>query len=158
MPKKSTSARQAQAARRSQTAARSQNVALVRAPNTGDAPSSAAGSASTAAQASTSATRATSAAAAPAKSAARTTTTARPATSTRTAAKPAPRPAAPAQGSFAAREQEKRVARAKEMRRVRSANVVTPEHYRYVIRDLRMTGILAALMFTVIIVLHFVLS
>ena len=54
--------------------------------------------------------------------------------------------------------QEKRIARAKEMRRVRSANVVTPEHYRYVIRDLRMTGILAALMFTVIIVLHFVLS
>ena len=41
---------------------------------------------------------------------------------------------------------------------MRAANVVTPEHYRYVIRDLRMTGILAAAMFAVIVVLHFVLG
>jgi hypothetical protein len=44
------------------------------------------------------------------------------------------------------------------MRRIREANMVTAEHYRYVLHDLRLTGILAALMFTVIIVLHFVLS
>ncbi|HKW23439.1 MAG TPA: hypothetical protein VJO13_18805, partial [Ktedonobacterales bacterium] len=61
-------------------------------------------------------------------------------------------------GTHASREQERRVARAKEMRRIREANMVTAEHYRYVLLDLRLTGILAALMFTVIIVLHFVLS
>jgi hypothetical protein len=44
------------------------------------------------------------------------------------------------------------------MRRIREANMVTPEHYRYVIQDLRLTGILAAVMFGVIIVLHFVLG
>ena len=44
------------------------------------------------------------------------------------------------------------------MRRIRNANVVTPEHYRYVMRDLRMTAILAVAMFAVIIILHFVLA
>jgi hypothetical protein len=44
------------------------------------------------------------------------------------------------------------------MRRIRVANMVTAEHYRYVLHDLRLTGILAAVMFAVIIVLHFVLG
>lgn len=174
MPKKSTAARQANAARRSQTAAKSQNVALVRVPSNGGAsatpdvavthteraPRSATVKPSAKNVSTTPATR-------PAANAPKAATTAdRPATSARPAAKPTPAkptPAKPAsapqpQSTYATREQEKRVARAKEMRRVRQASVVTAEHYRYVIRDLRMTGILAAAMFTVIIVLHFVLG
>jgi hypothetical protein len=89
------------------------------------------------------------------KIAARTATATRPAT---TNAKPGAKAATPPQSAHASREQERRVARAKEMRRIREANMVTAEHYRYVLHDLRLTGILAALMFTVIIVLHFVLS
>lgn len=157
MPKKSTAAK-AQAARRSQAAARSQNVALVRAsgatgvevsPSTADALVTSAPKPS-APVASTS--RASSSAP---KSAGRTATATRPATAN---AKPGAKPVAPSQGAYASREQERRVARAREMRRIREANMVTAEHYRYVLHDLRLTGILAALMFTVIIVLHFVLS
>jgi hypothetical protein len=73
-------------------------------------------------------------------------------------ARPAAQPATPTANSYAAREQEKRVARAREMRRMRTANVVTAEHYRYVLRDLRLTGVLAAAMFSVIVILHFVLG
>ena len=105
-----------------------------------------------------------------AASATRTATATRPAAGARPAAKAAtpsatksatasaPKPAAQPQGAHAVREQERRIARAKEMRRIRNANVVTAEHFRYVIQDLRMTAILAVAMFTVIIILHFVLS
>lgn len=163
MPKKSTAAHKAQAARRSQTAARSQNVALVRAPGA-DAASAAPDTAvATGASAPTSTTPKPSASIASAprtspsasKSATRTATATRAATAS---AKPAAKPAATSQGAYASREQERRVARAREMRRIREANMVTAEHYRYVLHDLRLTGILAALMFTVIIVLHFVLG
>lgn len=156
MPKKSSGARQPQA-RRAQTPqspSRSQNVALVRATK----PDAAIADNSTPA---TTPKASTTASSAP-RNTGRTATASRPATAAKSAAKSAatrPTTARPApQSSHAVREQEKKVARAKEMRRVRAANVVTPEHYRYVIRDLRMTGILAAAMFAVIVVLHFVLG
>ena len=160
MPKKSTAAHKAQAARRSQAAARSQNVALVRAPGatgvetatTSAAPATPVTSAPKPSASAASTPRASSSAP---KSAGRTATATRPAT---TNAKPGAKPATPPQGAYASREQERRVARAKEMRRIREANMVTAEHYRYVLHDLRLTGILAAAMFTVIIVLHFVLG
>jgi len=50
------------------------------------------------------------------------------------------------------------MARARETQRARAANLIVPENYKYVVHDLRLTGILAALMFAVIIVLHFVLG
>ena len=163
MPKKSTAAHKAQAAHRSQTAARSQNVALVRAPGADAASATPDTSVATGASATTSTTPKPSASITSAprtsssasKSATRTATATRPATAS---AKPAAKPAATSQGAYASREQERRVARAREMRRIREANMVTAEHYRYVLHDLRLTGILAALMFTVIIVLHFVLG
>lgn len=164
MPKKSTAARQAHAARRSQTAAKSQNVALVRSPSgeaSADTPSTEIGASSVAAlpSGSTSAASAPQPASSTSRGATRTATASRPVTSARPAAtKPAAKPSTAPQGSHAVREQEKRVARAREMRRVRQANVVTPEHFRYVIHDLRLTGILAAAMFTIIVVLHFVLG
>ena len=161
MPKKSTAAHKAQAARRSQAAARSQNVALVRATGaTGVETASAAPDTSVTSAPKSSASAASTPRTSPSapKSAARTATATRPATTATTNAKPGAKAATPPQGTHAAREQERRVARAKEMRRIREANMVTAEHYRYVLHDLRLTGILAALMFTVIIVLHFVLS
>ena len=171
-------------ARPSQPTTRSQNVSLVRAPNaetpaTDTAASTTVETTETPATPTTQATPKTSAAdkavtsSQPATSAAKSTTgaartatatrpaskaAAKPATPASTAAKPAAKPAAQPQGSHAVREQERRIARAKEMRRIRNANVVTPEHYRYVIHDLRMTAILAIAMFAVIIVLHFVLG
>src|SRR5690348_4528894 len=39
----------------------------------------------------------------------------------------------------------------------RQANLVTAEHYRYVLKDLRMTGVLAFLMFAALIALTFIL-
>jgi hypothetical protein len=39
----------------------------------------------------------------------------------------------------------------------RQSNLVTPEHYRYVLKDLRLIGILAVLMFGAIIALTFIL-
>lgn len=168
MPKKSTAAHKAQAARRSQAAARSQNVALVRAPSvTGveTAPATpdtaitpgASAVTPTAPKPSPSVVSAPRTSSSAPKSSARTATATRPAP---TNAKPGAKPAATSQsqGTYASRDQERRVARAREMRRIREANMVTAEHYRYVLHDLRLTGILAALMFAVIIVLHFVLG
>lgn len=139
-------------------------MALIRAPG-GEASSSgtpdAAVTTSAEKKASPNATPSTSAARRPvsgANTATRATTTTRPATSAKSVARTAPKPAAAPQTAYSSREQERRIARAKEMRRVRQANVVTPEHYRYVMRDLRLTGILAGAMFAVIVVLHFVLS
>lgn len=163
MAKKSTAARKTQAARRAQTAQRTQNVALVRAPDEGTSATTLDTAATTTEKPATpTATRPSlptttaSAAQSPRSSATAgraTATASRPATSSRPASKPAPTPQ-----RNAPRDQERRIARAKEMRRIRAENVVTPEHYRYVIQDLRMTGVLAALMFAVIIVLHFVLG
>ncbi|HEY7348558.1 MAG TPA: hypothetical protein VH599_09620 [Ktedonobacterales bacterium] len=39
----------------------------------------------------------------------------------------------------------------------RQANLVSAEHYRYVLKDLRLIGILAAVMFSIIIALTFIL-
>ena len=39
----------------------------------------------------------------------------------------------------------------------RQANLVTSEHYRYVLKDLRLTGVLAVLMFATLIALTFIL-
>ena len=39
----------------------------------------------------------------------------------------------------------------------RQSNLVTPEHYSYVIKDLRLIGILAVIMFGIIIALTFIL-
>ncbi len=39
----------------------------------------------------------------------------------------------------------------------RQSNLVTPEHYRYVLKDLRLIGALAVIMFGIIIALTFVL-
>lgn len=68
-----------------------------------------------------------------------------------------PQPQQPSGGSAAARAQAARVARAKALQRARAANFVTPEHYSYVIRDLKLIAVLACLMFATLIVLHFVL-
>ena len=39
----------------------------------------------------------------------------------------------------------------------RQSNLVTPEHYRYVLKDLRLIGILAVIMFGAIVALTFIL-
>jgi hypothetical protein len=58
----------------------------------------------------------------------------------------------------AARTQASRVARAQATQRARTANLISAENYAYVLNDLRLTGMLAAAMFLVIIILHFVLG
>lgn len=76
------------------------------------------------------------------------------------AAKPAPVAAtAPraAQPAAPARVSETRIQRATATRARRVESIVTPEHYGYVLKDLRLTFALALIMFTVIVVLHFVL-
>jgi hypothetical protein len=169
MPKKSSATRKAQATRRvQQPAPKSQNVMLVRAGNDAvpvtptDSAAPSADTSAAAASAHSSPAAQTAQTAQPTRSAGSTSrataTATRPVAATKSAAKPAPRPAATPTNSYASRDQERRVARAREMRRVRAANAVTAEHYRYVISDLRLTAILAAVMFAVIIVLHFVLS
>lgn len=60
-------------------------------------------------------------------------------------------------GSAAAKAQAVRVARARAVQRARTANLVTPEHYSYVIRDLKLIAALACAMVIVLIVLHFAL-
>jgi hypothetical protein len=54
--------------------------------------------------------------------------------------------------------QATRVARARATQRARAANVITPQHYAYVLKDLRLIAGLAGSMFLVIIILHFVLG
>ena len=76
--------------------------------------------------------------------------------------KPA-RPAAPKAEATTARQQQvaraqaARVARARATQRTRTANVITPEHYGYVRKDLQLIATLAVSMFAIIIILHFVL-
>lgn len=148
MAKKSTAARQANAARRPQTAAKAPDVALVRAPK----PDGATSRQTTPSDAS----RQSFAVANKPKAAP---------SAERPKALAAPKPAKPATASAesvvarqqAAKAQAVRIERAKSARRARAANLITPEHYTYVLKDLRLIGALAVLMFTVIVVLHFVL-
>jgi hypothetical protein len=76
--------------------------------------------------------------------------------------KPARSPAPKAEATAArqqqvTRAQAARVARARATQRTRTANVITPEHYGYVRKDLRFIATLAISMFAIIIILHFVL-
>lgn len=146
MAKKSTATRQANAARRSQTTAKAPAVALVRAPK--DTSETSVTSKSLAAATAPARGAITSNAERPRSPAV--SQTARP------AARPAPRPE-PAARQESARTQATRVARARATQRARSANMINPEHYGYVIKDLRLIATLAVAMFAIIIVLHFVL-
>jgi hypothetical protein len=137
MAKKSTAARQSNAARRSQTSAKAAGVSLVRTPK---------------------AERDATPAAEPV-SVARTRPTApvaRPSPAQK-AARPEPKPEAEAARQQAAKVQAARVARARATQRARAVNVITPEHYSYVLNDLKLIGALALGMFAVILVLHFTL-
>lgn len=148
MAKKSTTARQANAARRPQTAAKAPDVALVRTPKSESAPSAAASSSGGSRQPFAVADKPK--AAVPVE---------------RPKALPAPKPAKPAAASAesvvarqqAAKAQSVRIERARTAQRARTANLITPTHYAYVLKDLRLIGVLAVMMFAVIIILHFVL-
>ncbi len=56
-----------------------------------------------------------------------------------------------------AREQEVRLARARATQRARVANMISPEHYSYVLGDLRLILGVAAVFVVILIVLHFTL-
>jgi hypothetical protein len=70
-------------------------------------------------------------------------------------AKPTATDAAPASKKSAAARlaAQRQATRAQQQR---AASLITAEHYAYVLRDLRFIAILAAIMFAVIIILHFV--
>jgi len=80
---------------------------------------------------------------------------------TPTAAKPAPKPQAqtkavatrPTAKSAATRADAARVARAQATKNARAAHLISASNYGYVLHDLRLTGILAAIMLIVMIVL-----
>ncbi len=140
MAKKSTATRQGNAARRSQTTDKRSAVALVRTPKETNETSGASQS-----HAST-----------PTRSAI-TSSTERPRSPTVTKQT---RPASkqePVARQENARVQANRVARARATQRARTANLISPEHYGYVINDLKLIAALAVTMFAIIIVLHFVL-
>jgi hypothetical protein len=141
MAKKSTATRQTPAARRSQTTAKTADVMLVRGAN---------------------ATRPSTPAPANAKPAA----PARPAGASqqeRPRALEVPRavrPTTPRKEPTApttTKAQASRVARARVTQRARTANLITPEHYSYVIGDLKLIASLVISMFLVIIVLAIIL-
>lgn len=148
MAKKSTAARQGNAARRPQTAAKAADVALVRAPKPETA--------TTKETAPSDASRQSFAVASKPKAVV---------PAERPKALAAPKPAKPATASAesvvarqqAAKAQSVRLERAKSAQRARTANLITPTHYTYVLKDLRLIGALAIMMFAVIVVLHFVL-
>ena len=148
MAKKSTAARQANAARRPQTAAKAPDVALVRAPKT---------------DATTGSTAAPSEAARPSFAVANKPKAVVSAERPKALAAPKPtRPAAASAESVVARQQAAkaqavRIERARSAQRARSANQISPMHYTYVLKDLRLIAALAVVMFTVIVILHFVL-
>ena len=88
----------------------------------------------------------------------------RKATSSRTSSAPVaassapvspPAATTPPKGSASARLAARRQAMQKAQQRV-AASLITSDHYSYVRRDLRTIAILAAIMFAVIIILHFV--
>ncbi len=96
----------------------------------------------------------------PPKSAMSLTLPTRGAGQTGAAARPAPAPAATNASRGArnsAREQATRLARARATQRTRAANLITPEHYKYVLTDLRLIGAVAILFAVFLIVMHFVL-
>lgn len=142
MAKKSTATRQANAARRSQTATKAPAVALVRAPKETDETSD------------TNKSHATTPTAAKNVVTANAERPRSPAVPK--AAKPAPKQEQVARQDNT-RTQAARVARARATQRARTANLITPEHYGYVINDLKLIAALAVTMFAIIIVLHFVL-
>lgn len=158
MAKKSTATRQANAARRSQTTAKSTGAMLVRAQHDQQAKEAPVetktGAVATQAAPTTKSTPTASAAkprGAP--------TVERPrALEVSKLAKPAPKAEAPSTRQPANRMQASRVARARATQRARAANVITPEHYAYVLKDLRLIAGLAITMFAIIIILHFVLG
>jgi hypothetical protein len=159
MAKKSTAARQASAARRSQTASRAPEVTLVR-----QQPKTAAG-VDTSPTTNEKATASTSTPSSPV-------TTSRPAA--KTVVGPAARPRIPevARNSTIAkpsgirpenvvrqqsRPQAARAPRAQANQRARNVSHISPEQYGYVKKDLKLIATLAASMFAIIIVLHFLL-
>ncbi|HLZ25493.1 MAG TPA: hypothetical protein VKQ30_25500 [Ktedonobacterales bacterium] len=157
MAKKSTATRQANAARRSQTTAKPTGATLVRAPHEQGA-----------AATGTVATQAAPVRAPKPASAPPVTNAGKPhaapvverprSLEAPKSAKPAPRlDTAPAR-SPNARTQASRVARARATQRARAASIITPEHYSYVLKDLRLIAGLALAMFLIIVVLHFVLG
>lgn len=141
MAKKSTATRQANAARRSQTTDKRSAVALVRTPKeTNETPGASQSSSTT-----------------PTRSAI-TSNAERPRSpAVSKATRPAPRPEPAVARQDNARSQATRVARARATQRARTANLINPEHYGYVINDLKLIAALAVTMFAIIIVLHFVL-
>lgn len=153
MAKKSTAARQGHTSRRPQTTAKPAEVTLVRTPKTSD--TSNATNTTHAVAASADATPPTSTPARSAKASAATVERPR-APEVGRVAKPAPKVDS-AVRQQAAKTQANRIARARAMQQARTANLITPEHYSYVLGDLKFIGVLAALMFIIIIVLHFVL-
>lgn len=163
MAKKSTAARSSGAGRRPQTTTKnasaknaSRQAMLVRTPEM-----VAAGTASaTPAEATTTQTRQTGAANASRPATASTTSAPRVATpKAATPASPAPKVAARPTAATATRSTHaNRAARAQAVQRARAVNLISAEHYAYVVNDLKLTAVLAAAMFLVIIVLHFVLG
>jgi TPP-dependent indolepyruvate ferredoxin oxidoreductase alpha subunit len=152
MAKKSTATRQANAARRSQTTSRPSDVTLVRTPKPAQNAATGAAPAPVKSQAVAAKKPAAAPHAAPPVNRPRALEVTMP--NKPAAPKPAP---APAQQQAAAKVQAARIARAKATQRARTGNVITPEHYSYVINDLKWIGGLAFVMFATIIVLHFAL-
>lgn len=159
MSKKSTAARQSQGNRRPPAAAKQASVALVRAPRPEQG---ALAEAQPEMHASTTAEQDRP------MHAARPGASPKPAVvapaakprAPQVASKAAARPAAPKSEPAAAsmtREQATRIARARATQRARSANAISPEHYAYVLGDLKLIAGIAVAMFAIIIILHFVL-
>ncbi|SRR5260221_9591123 len=148
MAKKSTAARNSGAARRPQTTAKSasRQATLVRTPGAGAVSPATTGSPEMPTAQKPLATSTPRASAAPARATAKPTAT------------PATKPATRAPATGAGRMQTNRLARAQATQRARAAHLISAENYAYVLNDLRLTGILAAAMFLVIIILHFVLG
>ena len=163
MAKKSTTTRHTTAARRPQTSGKTSAVKLVRPEGATvgvsagtpviERPTQSAPARPAPAAKSTSTAKATSKPAPKTSAPSPLPSASRPASPAPTAAAPNPAMRAQLQRAEAAK-----LARAREMQRARAANLITPEHYGYVKNDLRLIGILAAFMFAIIIVLHFVLG
>ena len=71
------------------------------------------------------------------------------------AVSPTPEASTPPKGSAAARLAARRQANQKAQQRA-AASLITAEHFVYVRKDLRFIAILAVIMFSAIIILHFV--
>lgn len=153
MSKKSAAARKAQSPRKPQSAGKASGATLVSGAHVSTAPeaeTSPAGSAQTAAKTAAPVRVPSAASASRAHALAlKDSKTARPAA-------PKPAPATPREQTD--RAYATRVARARAAQRTRSANLINPENYGYVLSDLKLILGLAVAMFIVIIALHFVLG